>query len=140
METEGWETEGWDVDKSRLVVGIGLPFGEPGAPAGSRFYGADAAGIQALMDADPESARFLHPRLELTPAEVRWHVRYEMARTVEDVLARRSRWLLLDAQASLDAAPRVAAIMAPELGWDSSAQNEHIQRFQQLAAGYLLES
>lgn len=40
-ETQGWETEGWDDDKSRLVVGMGLP-GEPAAPTGSRFYGADA--------------------------------------------------------------------------------------------------
>ena len=56
METEGWETEGWDDDKSRLVVGMGLP-GEPAPPAGSRFYGADAPWATLLRRPETAPAR-----------------------------------------------------------------------------------
>jgi glycerol-3-phosphate dehydrogenase len=103
------------------------------------FYGSDAALIRMLMRDRPELAKAVHPRLPLTAAEVVWHVRHEMARTVGDVLARRTRWLLLDAQASLDAAGSVAAIMARELGWDAETIQTQTLRYQQLAAGYLLE-
>ncbi|MDZ4287509.1 MAG: glycerol-3-phosphate dehydrogenase/oxidase [Prosthecobacter sp.] len=103
------------------------------------FYGSDAAPIRELMRVQPELGKALHCRLGLTGAEVLWHVRHEMARTVEDVLARRSRWLLLDAQSSLDAAPRVAALMAPELGWTPEGTRVQTERFQHLASGYLLD-
>jgi glycerol-3-phosphate dehydrogenase len=62
-----------------------------------------------------------------------------MARTVGDVLARRSRSLLLDAQASMSAAQKVAQLLAFELGWDASKTSHEVSRFQKLAAGYLLE-
>jgi glycerol-3-phosphate dehydrogenase len=61
---------------------------------------------------EPEWAGKVHPKLDLTCAEVIFHTRHEMARTMGDVLARRSRSLLFDAQASMSAAPCVAAIMA----------------------------
>ena len=55
---------------------------------GPRYvYGSDAPGVEALMQADPELAKLLHPALPYTGAEVIWAVRFEMARTVEDVLA-----------------------------------------------------
>jgi glycerol-3-phosphate dehydrogenase len=47
-----------------------------------------------------------------------------MARTVEDVLARRTRALLLNARAAMQMAPRVAEILAVELGQDTSGQLE----------------
>jgi glycerol-3-phosphate dehydrogenase len=65
-------------------------------------------------------------------------VRREMARTVEDVLARRTRSLLLDARASLDAAPKVAAIMAQELGRDESWTMAQVAAYRDLARGYVL--
>ena len=80
----------------------------------------------------------LHPALGLTVAEVRWHARVEMARTVEDVLARRDRSLLLDARASIEAAPAVAAILAEELGRDASWAENQAADFVRLARGYLL--
>jgi glycerol-3-phosphate dehydrogenase len=61
-----------------------------------------------------------------------------MARKVEDVLARRSRCLLLDARASLDAAPKVAAVLAEELGHDETWQADQVRAFRSLAEGYLL--
>ena len=98
-----------------------------------RFYGSDAEAIEALA----QPAR-VHPRLNLTEAEVRWHVRYEMARTVEDVLARRSRSLLLDARASSEAAAAVARLMAEELGHDDAWQVQQVDAFRTLATGYVL--
>jgi glycerol-3-phosphate dehydrogenase len=88
-------------------------------PAGLAGYGRDALVIAALRTSAPALAAPVHAALPITGAEVVWQVRQEMARTVEDVLARRSRWLLLDARASLAAAPAVARLMAAELGRDS---------------------
>ena len=102
-------------------------------------YGSDAAQIRALACESPALAEKVHPRLDLTAAEVLFHVRQEMARTVGDVLARRSRSLLLDAAASMSAAPRVAELMAPELQWSAEKTTHEIERFQRLAAGYLME-
>lgn len=103
------------------------------------MYGSDAAEIRHLMAQEPGAGQKLHPKLDLTAAEVIWHVRHEMARTVGDVLARRSRSLLLDAQASMSAAPHVAEVMARELGWSHEVADHQVERFQKLAAGYILE-
>ncbi|WP_397380789.1 glycerol-3-phosphate dehydrogenase C-terminal domain-containing protein, partial [Prosthecobacter sp.] len=62
-----------------------------------------------------------------------------MALSVEDVLARRSRSLLFDAQASMSAAPRVAALMATELHWTPVRTAHEVDHFQKLAIGYILE-
>ena len=97
-------------------------------------YGSDRAAIHAL----PGATQVLHPKLPLTEAEVRWAARYELARTVEDVLSRRARALLLDARASIAAAPRVAAILAEELGQDQAWTEIQQRSYEQLAAGYLL--
>ncbi|MBD2354901.1 glycerol-3-phosphate dehydrogenase/oxidase [Tolypothrix sp. FACHB-123] len=97
-------------------------------------YGSDAAKIQELPGADI----VLHPRLPYLEAQVRWAARYELARTVEDILARRTRSLFLDAIASIKAAPRVAAILAEELGKDLTWQQQQIAEYHSLAEGYLL--
>lgn len=97
-------------------------------------YGSDAASIQEL----PGPNTLLHPRLPYVEAQVRWATRYELARTVEDILARRTRSLLLDAIASIEAAPRVAAILAEELGRDTAWQQQQIAEYHALAMGYLL--
>ncbi|MDZ8050246.1 MAG: glycerol-3-phosphate dehydrogenase/oxidase [Aulosira sp. ZfuVER01] len=97
-------------------------------------YGNDAVSIQELPGADT----LLHPRLPYLEAQVRWATRYELARTVEDILARRTRSLLLDAIASMEAAPRVAEILAEELERDNVWQQQQIAAYHSLAAGYLL--
>jgi glycerol-3-phosphate dehydrogenase len=91
------------------------------------------------MKREPEWSGKVHPKLDLTCAEVIFHARHEMARTVGDVLARRSRSLLLDAQASMSAAPRVGHLLASELGWDDAKTSHEIDRFQKLAASYIME-
>jgi glycerol-3-phosphate dehydrogenase len=101
-------------------------------------YGSDATSIQALMDGDKTLRSPVHSDLTLTGAEVLWHVRAEMARSIEDVLARRSRSLLLNARASADAATRVAELMASELGWDEHRVAREAAAFAELAQGYLL--
>ena len=84
-------------------------------------YGSDAPAIQDLMRATPSLAAPLHAQLPYTGAEVVWAARHEMARTVEDVLARRTRALFLNARAAEAMAPEVARLMAGELGWDGIA-------------------
>lgn len=100
-------------------------------------HGADAQEIEALADSDPDLAAPVHPRLSTLNAEVVWAVREEMARSVEDVLSRRTRALLLDARAAIEAAPAVAARMATELGRDEAWVEREVRRFGEVAAGYL---
>jgi glycerol-3-phosphate dehydrogenase len=101
-------------------------------------YGSDEAALLQLAGEDAAWKQKLHPRLPYTAAEVAWGVRYEMARTVEDILARRVRALFLDARAAIDMAPAVAAIMAAELNKDTAWKNEQIDTFTLLAQTYLL--
>ena len=100
-------------------------------------YGSDAAGIHALMAQRPELVVSLHPLLGCLRAEVVWHARHEMARTVEDVLARRTRALLLNARASIEAAPVVAALLAGELGRDEAWEQSQVVAYTRLALGYV---
>jgi glycerol-3-phosphate dehydrogenase len=109
------------------------------APYPWSVYGTDAAAVEALAAADPRMAEPLHPRLPYRAAEVVWAARHEMACTVEDVLARRTRALVLDAKASIESAPRVAALLAHELGRDRAWQSAQVASYQALAAGYRLE-
>ncbi|WP_353196946.1 glycerol-3-phosphate dehydrogenase/oxidase [Parapedobacter defluvii] len=100
-------------------------------------YGSDAEAIQALAYEDPALSEKLHIRFDHTAAEVVWAVRHEMARTVEDVLARRFRILFLDAAASTEMAPQVATLMARELQKDESWVTQQIEHFRSLASRYL---
>jgi glycerol-3-phosphate dehydrogenase len=79
-------------------------------------YGTDAGDVQRLVDEDASLAARLDSRLPYTEAQVVYAVRSEMARTVDDVLARRTRALFLDADAARASEPRVAALMGAELG------------------------
>jgi glycerol-3-phosphate dehydrogenase len=100
-------------------------------------YGSDAIEIEDLIRVEPDLGARLHHRFAATEAEVIWAVRHEMARTVEDALSRRTRFLLLDAKAAIDVAPRVAEIMARELGRDERWRHEQAAVFAVLARGYL---
>jgi glycerol-3-phosphate dehydrogenase len=103
-----------------------------------KVYGADAAAVKQVLAERPDWGELLHPNLPYRVGEVVWAARYELARTVEDVLARRLRALLLDARASIEAAPKVAALLAAELGFDEGWQQEQVQQYSELANGYLL--
>ncbi|WP_165251459.1 glycerol-3-phosphate dehydrogenase/oxidase [Paludisphaera soli] len=101
------------------------------------LYGSELDELRALAAATPEAGRKLHERLPYIEAEVIWGVRHEAARTIEDVLARRTRALFLDARACIDAAPRVAAIMAEELAMDQGWRDRQVAEFVALARTYL---
>jgi glycerol-3-phosphate dehydrogenase len=112
-------------------------------PSPSKFgrlalYGSDAPAIQALMDADASLSARLHDALPYTGAEVVWAARNEMARTVEDILARRLRALFLNARAAIEMAPRVAALLAAELDRSESWQSAQLESFRQVASCYSL--
>ncbi len=102
-------------------------------------YGSDAPAVEALIRSDPAYAEPIHPRLRPKAGEVIWAVREEMARTVDDVLARRTRSLVLDARAAVEAAPVVAKLMASELGRKRSWVKAQIREFSELADSYYLD-
>jgi glycerol-3-phosphate dehydrogenase len=115
-----------------LVLHGGSADMHPEDPFG--IYGSDAAAVRALAQEDPDLAVRLHPRLPYIAAEVVYGARHEMARTVDDVLARRTRSLFLDSQAARECAPAVARLLAAELRRDAAWQSDQLQRFEQIAA------
>lgn len=102
------------------------------------YYGSDAAAIRGLIEADPQLGRPLHETLPICAAQVVWAARQEMARTVDDVLARRTRALLLNASAAIEMAGEVAEILARELGRDQAWQHAQIAEFTAIARHYLI--
>jgi glycerol-3-phosphate dehydrogenase len=104
------------------------------------IYGSDASKIRKLINADPKLGEQLHAALPYIKAEVVWAVREEMARTIEDVLARRLRALFLNARAALEMAPAVASLMAAELSWDEPMQAKQLSAFREVASNYILKS
>jgi glycerol-3-phosphate dehydrogenase len=100
-------------------------------------YGSDAVFIRRIIDADPSMGEKLDDRLPYVKAAVIWAVRHEMALTLEDVLARRTRSLILDAAASMEVAGETARLMAKELGLGSQWQQQQVSEFKQMATGYL---
>jgi glycerol-3-phosphate dehydrogenase len=102
-------------------------------------YGSDAPAVKNLAKENPVWKEILDPRLPYIGAEVVWATRFEMARTIEDVLARRTRALFLDARAAMDMAPAVAHLMAEELKRDGDWEKEQIVSFLSVAKNYVLE-
>lgn len=103
------------------------------------FYGSDAEKIKDLINENPNLGDWVSEELKINKAQVVWAVRYEFARTVEDVLARRTRALFLDAKESIVMSPVVATILANELHYDPDWEKEQISNFTKLAEGYLLK-
>jgi glycerol-3-phosphate dehydrogenase len=108
-------------------------------PVWERVYGADLPMLRALSREDAALDRRLHPRLPFRMREVVWAARNEMARTVEDVLARRTRALFLDARAAIEAAPAVAQLLAKELHRSEDWKAKDLAYFVELAKGYIYQ-
>lgn len=102
-----------------------------------QVYGADLPALEALANEDRQLDNLLHPNLPFRQCEVVWVVRYEMARQLEDILARRTRALFLDAKASIEAAPLAARLLARELGRDETWQREQLTAYTKLAEQYI---
>ena len=101
-------------------------------------YGGDRLAINQLVESDKSLGEKLDPDYKYIKAEVVWAVREEMARKLEDFLARRIRILFLDARASLRMAPAVAEIMAAELGKDENWVRTELAEYEALARHYIL--
>ena len=91
-----------------------------------------------MIENDASLGDLLHIGYTFRVAHVVWAVREEMAQTVEDVLARRVRALFMDARAAIDMAPRVASIMAREMGKDRRWEADQVEAFTRLAKNYIL--
>jgi glycerol-3-phosphate dehydrogenase len=100
-------------------------------------YGAEASSVAALLREDPRYEERIHPALEVKAGEVVWAARREMARTVEDVLSRRTRALVLDARAALAAAPSVATLLGGTLGKSEDWRQSQIRDFERIARTYI---
>ena len=103
------------------------------------IYGTDQKGIAQLVKENPSLGENLHPRLEFTKAEVIWAVRHEMARGIEDVLARRVRVLFLDAKAAIEIAPLVGEMLRGELNETVDWRANQISEFIKVADQYILK-
>jgi len=115
------------VDRAETVAGLAH---RPSRTSELRLHGAERA------PKTPTGER-LNACLPWTTEDVIRAAREEMARTVEDVLARRLRALFLDARAAVEMAPMVVKLLARELGRDAAWQQEQLRAFRELAAGYL---
>lgn len=124
-KTEGLRIHGWlkNVDMSDHLY----------------VYGSDMVGVKRLLEENPEWNLKLHPSLPYLKGEVIWAVRNELAITIEDILSRRTRALLLDAKTSLEMAPEVGRLIASEFGFDDAWVQQEVKEYEALAKNYILE-
>lgn len=103
-----------------------------------QVYGTDYEKIQELVKEKPQLGEKLHTDYAFIAAEVVWACHQEMVVNIEDFLARRIRFLLLDAKASLEVAPKVAKIMAEELNKEDSWIEKEIENYSTLVKNYII--
>lgn len=100
-------------------------------------YGSAATSLNKLLDEKPNYKTKLHSDYSHLEGEVIWAVRNEMARRIEDFLARRTRLLFLDVEASLSVAPKVAHLMAKELGYNNQWVERELIKYKELSKNYI---
>ena len=101
------------------------------------FFGCDMEQIKKIWEEDSLTRERIHPDLPYTIAEIIWSVKNEMAMTVEDIMARRTRILFLDARAAIQSTTRVAQTMASVLNRDQDWINFQEEEFREIATRYL---
>lgn len=101
-----------------------------------KIYGNKASEIERMIKEQPVLGELIHQRLPYTKAEIVWICSNEMPERLDDMLARRTRALFLDAMASAEAAPVVAELMARELGFNASWQQSEISTYNNLIINY----
>ncbi len=122
-KTAGLRLHGWTADST-------------GLSDWDRVYGGDLPKVQALEAQRPALLKTIHPCLPFRLSQVVWGAEAEMARTVEDILARRTRALFLNARASIEAAPVVARLLREQLGHSPEWEARQVSDFTALAARY----
>ena len=109
----------------------------PQEPTRFGQYGIDARHLKTMISWKPKLGEPIHDRLPYCWAEVLWAIENELVESVDDVLARRTRSLLLDAQAAIEAAPKVAQFLAKELARDENWAQSSVDSFLEIAKHYL---
>ena len=104
------------------------------------IYGSEAIEIKKIIEKNPFLGIPISNRLPYCQAELMWIIKNEMPRTVEDILARRTRALNLDVQASVELAPMVASLLARELLFDENWEKSQIKKFTDVAHIYMNKS
>ncbi len=103
------------------------------------IYGTEKEKITQIINENPEFGKTIHPDLSYLAAEVIWACRDEMAETLEDVLARRTRSLFLNAKATVEASEKVVDLMKDEKAKDESWKENQIQAIKNLSKKYLIQ-
>jgi glycerol-3-phosphate dehydrogenase len=101
------------------------------------IYGDHSKDIEKMLSENPDQGTPLDTRLPYTKAEIIWICRNEMPFRLEDILARRTRSLFLNARASAEIAPKVAELMAKEFGYDQNWRDEQIESYNELVKNYI---
>ncbi len=101
------------------------------------LIGDEGSKITAMLRESPELAEPLVTGYPYRLVDVIFAARYEMGRSIEDILARRTRLLFLNAAAALKAAPGVARLLAVELNKDTVWIDEQLKQFRETAAHFL---
>ncbi len=102
-------------------------------------YGSDKIALKKILEEDASFTEKLHPDLPYLKGEVVWAVRNEMAITIDDILARRTRALLLNAKASVEMAPEVGKLIANELGYDDDWVAQEVKEYEAIAQNYIIK-
>jgi glycerol-3-phosphate dehydrogenase len=92
-------------------------------------YGTETDAVLAVAEGRPELLEPVVAGLPYTGAELVYAAREEMAQTLDDVLARRTRAVIQRAHATMDAAPAAASLLAPEMGWTTRDSTDQATRF-----------
>ena len=100
------------------------------------YYGSDRAGVNVIKQT-VFASEVLSDDLPYSVGDIIWSVKNEYCMTVEDALARRTRSLLLDAKAAIEAAPKVAGIIGNELGRSNEWKEQQVVSFTSVAQKYL---
>lgn len=124
----GWRTAKQQIEARSSQLGL--------APESVKHlednFGSHASAVLDLIEEEKSLGERLVSDLPYLRAEVIYACRAEMAMTLEDVLARRTRIILEDGARGAGIAPQVAALMAVELGWSSEQTNAQVERYRAL--------
>lgn len=118
-----------------LVENLNSKYGALGVPMLNhlaRGYGIRSLDILALIDKNPKLAERIHPRHDVTKAEIVYQIRKEMVVNVFDLLLRRNRLAFLDKEATLQVMPTVIDLLGNELNWTVAQKETNLAQAREL--------
>jgi glycerol-3-phosphate dehydrogenase len=121
---------GWRVVENQLAaLSAQYKVPEPSLRRMLHRYGDELPAVLAPIKDDPALATPVDGAAGYLPVEFQWAVTHEGAATLDDVLTRRTHVAIEHPDAGLDAAPGIAASVAPVLGWDDAQQREEVAAY-----------